>query len=52
MLKLADIKPSDVVYDLGRGDGRIVIGAAKMFGTRGVGVDINPARIREANEKR
>ena len=50
MLKLADIKPSDVVYDLGCGDGRIVIAAAKMFGTRGVGVDIDPARIREANE--
>lgn len=50
MLNLADIKPSDVVYDLGCGDGRIVIAAAKMFGTRGVGVDIDPARIREANE--
>ena len=50
MLKLADIKPSDVVYDLGCGDGRIVIAAAKKFGTRGVGVDIDPARIREANE--
>jgi SAM-dependent methyltransferase len=50
MLNLADIKPSDVVYDLGCGDGRIVIAAAKKFGTRGVGVDIDPARIREANE--
>jgi SAM-dependent methyltransferase len=50
MLKLADIKPSDVVYDLGCGDGRIVIAAAKKFGARGVGVDIDPARIREANE--
>jgi len=50
MLKLADIKPSDVVYDLGCGDGRIVIAAAKKFGTRGVRVDIDPARIREANE--
>jgi len=50
MLKLADIKSSDVVYDLGCGDGRIVIAAAKKFGTRGVGVDIDPARIREANE--
>jgi SAM-dependent methyltransferase len=50
MLRLADIKPSDVVYDLGCGDGRIVIAAAKKFGTRGVGVDIDPARIREANE--
>jgi SAM-dependent methyltransferase len=50
MLKLADIKPSDVVYDLGCGDGRIVIAAAKKFGARGVGVDIDPVRIREANE--
>ena len=50
MLKLADIKPSDVVYDLGCGDGRIVIAAAKKFGAHGVGVDIDPARIREANE--
>ena len=50
MLKLADIKPADVVYDLGCGDGRIVIAAAKKFGARGVGVDIDPARIREAKE--
>ena len=50
MLKLADIKSTDVVYDLGCGDGRIVITAAKNFGARGVGVDIDPARIREANE--
>jgi len=50
MLKLADIKSTDVVYDLGCGDGRIVIAAAKKFGSRGVGVDIDPARIREAKE--
>jgi len=50
MLKLADIKSNDVVYDLGCGDGRIVIAAAKKFGSRGVGVDIDPARIREAKE--
>ncbi len=50
MLKLADIKRSDVVYDLGCGDGRIVIAAAKKFGARGVGVDIDPVRICEANE--
>lgn len=50
MLKLAGVKNGDMVYDLGCGDGRIVIAAAKNFGARGVGVDINPDRIREANE--
>ncbi len=50
MLKLADVKPGDVVYDLGCGDGRIVIAAAKDFGARGVGIDIDPDRIREAKE--
>ena len=42
MLKLADVHKGDVVYDLGCGDGRIVIAAAKLYGARGVGVDINP----------
>jgi len=50
MLKLADVHKGDVVYDLGCGDGRIVIAAAKDFGARGVGVDLNPDRIKEANE--
>jgi len=50
MLKLAEVKPGDVVYDLGCGDGRIVIAAAKDFGARSVGVDINPERIRESQE--
>ena len=50
MLKLAGVTSADVVYDLGCGDGRIVIAAAKDFGARGVGIDINPDRIREANE--
>ncbi len=50
MLKLAGVKKSDVVYDLGCGDGRIVIAAAKSFGARGVGIDINPVRISEAKE--
>jgi SAM-dependent methyltransferase len=50
MLKLAGVKKTDVVYDLGCGDGRIVIAAAKTFGARGVGIDINPERIREAKE--
>ena len=50
MLKLADVKKSDVVYDLGCGDGRIVIAAAKTYGAHGVGIDINPERIKEARE--
>jgi ribosomal protein L11 methylase PrmA len=50
MLKLAAVKNSDTVYDLGCGDGRIVITAAKTYGARGVGVDIDPERIREATE--
>ena len=48
MLKLANVKKSDVVYDLGCGDGRIVIAAAKEYGAHGVGIDINPERIQEA----
>jgi SAM-dependent methyltransferase len=48
MLKLADVKKSDIVYDLGCGDGRIVIAAAKEYGAHGVGIDINPERIQEA----
>jgi SAM-dependent methyltransferase len=48
MLKLANVQKSDIVYDLGCGDGRIVIAAAKQYGAHGVGVDINPERIREA----
>ena len=48
MLTLANVKAGDVVYDLGCGDGRIVIAAARGFGARGVGVDLDPQRIREA----
>jgi SAM-dependent methyltransferase len=48
MLDVAKVKTGDVVYDLGCGDGRMVIAAAKKFGTRGYGVDLDPARIREA----
>jgi SAM-dependent methyltransferase len=51
MLTLAGVTRDDVVYDLGCGDGRIVIAAAKEFGARGVGVDIDPQRIREAQAK-
>jgi len=48
MLKLAGTGPNDTVYDLGCGDGRIVIAAAKQFGARGVGVEIDPAPLRMA----
>jgi ubiquinone/menaquinone biosynthesis C-methylase UbiE len=50
MLKLAEVHSGDVVYDLGCGDGRIVATAAKQYGVRGVGIDINPERIAEAKE--
>jgi hypothetical protein len=50
MLSMARVGPNDVLYDLGSGDGRIVIAAAKAFGTRGVGYDIDPERVREAND--
>jgi predicted RNA methylase len=50
MLKLANVTAKDVVYDLGCGDGRIPITAAKSFGARGVGIDIDPQRIKEASE--
>src|SRR6188768_267543 len=50
MLKLAKVTKNDVIYDLGSGDGRIPITAAKTYGARGVGIDIDPQRIREANE--
>lgn len=49
MLKMADVKKADIVYDLGCGDGRIVVTAAKTYGAHGVGIDINPQRIDEAN---
>lgn len=49
MLQLAGVKSTDVVYDLGSGDGRIPIAAASKYGARGVGVDIDPVRIAEAN---
>ncbi|MBN1272289.1 MAG: class I SAM-dependent methyltransferase [Candidatus Aminicenantes bacterium] len=48
MLEMADVNRSDVVYDLGCGDGRIVITAAKKYGARGVGIDIDPKWIKES----
>jgi len=50
MLRLAEVDSSDIVYDLGCGDGRIVIAAAQQFGASGVGIDLDPQRIKEANE--
>ena len=50
MLLMAAVKEGDVLYDLGSGDGRIVVTAAKQYKVRGVGIDIDPQRIREAKE--
>ena len=48
MLEMAKITDKDILYDLGCGDGRIVILAAKLYGARGVGIDIDPERIKES----
>ena len=48
MLELANVTNTDILYDLGCGDGRIVITAAKKYGTRGVGIDLEPERIKES----
>ena len=48
MLRLADVRKGDVLYDLGSGDGRIPITAARKYGVRGVGIDIDPDRVTEA----
>jgi len=50
MLQVANVTKSDVVYDLGCGDGRIPVTAAKKYGARGFCYDIDPQRIKEANE--
>ena len=50
MLEIAKVGPYDYLIDLGSGDGRIVVTAAKKYGARGFGVDLNPERIRESNE--
>lgn len=48
MLEMANVNKSDLLYDLGCGDGRIVVTAAKNYGARGVGIDLDPRRIAEA----
>jgi hypothetical protein len=48
MLEMAQVTAKDIVYDLGCGDGRIVITAAKKYGARGVGIDLDPERIKES----
>jgi SAM-dependent methyltransferase len=50
MLRMAKVTKNDLLYDLGCGDGRIVITAAELYGTRGVGIDIDPERILESKE--
>jgi ubiquinone/menaquinone biosynthesis C-methylase UbiE len=50
MLEMGAVTKGDVLYDLGCGDGRIVVTAARQFGARGVGIDIDPERIKEARE--
>ena len=50
ILRLAGVTPNDVVYDLGSGDGRIVIAAARDYGARGVGIDFDPALVRESTD--
>ncbi len=51
MLELAQVKPDDVVYDLGSGDGRIVITAAQKFGARAVGVELNPDLYKQSSDQ-
>ena len=50
MLELAQVKKGDVVYDLGSGDGRIVVTAAKKYGVKAMGFEIDPQRIKESHE--
>ncbi len=51
LLELAEVGPQDLVYDLGSGDGRILIAAADEFGARGVGIEIDPALVAQAQAK-
>jgi SAM-dependent methyltransferase len=49
MLRLAEVGPNDIVYDLGSGDGRIPIAAARRFGARGIGIDLDPKLVAQAS---
>ncbi|BAS56546.1 putative SAM-dependent methyltransferase [Leptolyngbya boryana NIES-2135] len=51
LLEVLQVNDSDVIYDLGCGDGRILISAALQFGARGVGIDLDPLRVKEAQAK-
>jgi cyclopropane fatty-acyl-phospholipid synthase-like methyltransferase len=51
MLRFAAVGPADIVYDIGSGDGRIVIAAARSFGARGVGIEIDPALVEQARAR-
>jgi cyclopropane fatty-acyl-phospholipid synthase-like methyltransferase len=51
MLELAEVTKDDLIYDLGSGDGRILIQAAKRYGARGVGIDMNPTLVEQARRK-
>lgn len=51
MLQLAQVSPNDVLYDLGCGDGRLLILAAQCWGTKGIGIDIDPQRIQQAQRE-
>jgi SAM-dependent methyltransferase len=48
-LRLAELRPSDLLFDLGCGDGRVIVRAAKLYGARAIGVDIDPERLRNTN---
>ena len=50
MLEVAEIKSGDILYDMGSGDGRVVIEAAKKYGIRGIGIDLNPELVAKARE--
>jgi hypothetical protein len=50
MLRLAGVGKDDVIYDLGSGDGRIVITAARVYGARGIGFELDPALVRQSNQ--